>query len=38
MSWTTPGDIKAQLARLWERGDLPVGWSRMERPPLSAWY
>jgi hypothetical protein len=23
MSWTTPGDIKAQLARLWERGDLP---------------
>lgn len=23
MNWTTPGDLKAQLARLWDRGVLP---------------
>ena len=22
MSWTTPADVRAQLQRLWERGDL----------------
>ena len=23
MSWTTPADLRAQVQRLWDRGDLP---------------
>ena len=32
MSWTTPGDVKAQLSRLWERGDLLRPLVTGERP------